>query len=54
MFDGLAPNDDDLHTQLEDLIGAVYRAEANWDMDDRIDLGTGFPSGLRRDRTPRS
>lgn len=28
----------DLHTQFEDLLGAVWQAEANWRLDDRLDL----------------
>ncbi len=28
----------DLRTQLEDLLSAVWAAEANWRLDDRIDL----------------
>ncbi|HLQ60935.1 MAG TPA: hypothetical protein VK131_03635 [Candidatus Acidoferrales bacterium] len=28
----------DLHSQLEELLGAVWGAEANWRWDDRLDL----------------
>jgi len=28
----------DLHTQLEELISAVWQAEANWRFDDRLDM----------------
>jgi hypothetical protein len=28
----------DLHTQLEELVAAVWRAEENWRFDDRLDL----------------
>jgi len=28
----------DLHTQLEDLLDAVWQAEANWRFDDLLDL----------------
>lgn len=33
----------DLRTQLEDLLGAVWAAEANWTFDDRLDLATADP-----------
>lgn len=36
----------DLHTQLEDLFHEVWRDEADWTMNDRIDLSLG-PSGAR-------
>lgn len=38
----------DLETQLEDLLHAVWLAEANWRVDDRIDLATA----TRRRRSP--
>ena len=28
----------DLHTQLEELVAAVWHAEENWRFDDRLDL----------------
>ncbi len=28
----------DLHTHLEELISAVWQAEANWGFDDRLDM----------------
>jgi len=31
----------DLQTQFEDLLHSVWLAEANWRMNDRIDLATG-------------
>lgn len=31
----------DLHTQLEDVLSSVWAAEANWRLDDRIDLSLG-------------
>lgn len=34
------PEREDLQSQLEDLLGAVWKAEANWRVDDRIDLAT--------------
>ena len=30
----------DLHSQLEGLLDAVWDSEANWTLDDRIDLAT--------------
>jgi len=30
----------DLHSQLEGLLDAVWESEANWRLDDRIDLAT--------------
>jgi hypothetical protein len=36
----------DLHTQLEDLFDEVWRDEADWTMNDRIDLALR-PSGMR-------
>ena len=30
----------DLHTQLEAILDSVWDAEANWSLDDRIDLAT--------------
>lgn len=37
----------DLHTQLEEVLSSVWAAEANWRLDDRIDLSLGK---LRRSR----
>ena len=31
----------DLHSQLEELLNTVWDAEANWRLDDRIDLALG-------------
>jgi hypothetical protein len=31
----------DLQTQLEELLDSVWEAEANWRLDDRIDLSLG-------------
>jgi hypothetical protein len=31
----------DLHSQLEELLDTVWDAEANWRLDDRIDLALG-------------
>jgi hypothetical protein len=31
----------DLHSQLEELLDTVWNAEANWRLDDRIDLSLG-------------
>ena len=37
--DGLRPEVvPDLHSQYEEILEAVWRAEANWRLDDRIDL----------------
>jgi hypothetical protein len=38
----------DLQTQLEDLLHGVWLAEANWRVDDRIDLATAARSGADR------
>jgi hypothetical protein len=35
----VAPTSDQ-QTQLEDLLHAVWQAEANWALDDRLDLAT--------------
>lgn len=32
----------DLPSQLEELLHAVWEAEANWDFDDRLDLASGI------------
>ena len=32
---------EDLKSQLESILDAVWKAEANWTLDDRIDLATG-------------
>jgi hypothetical protein len=42
------PTEPDLQTQLEALLDAVWDSEANWRLDDRIDLALG------EKRTPRS
>jgi|GraSoiStandDraft_59_1057299.scaffolds.fasta_scaffold1143889_1 hypothetical protein len=34
----------DLHSQLEDLLGAVRGAEENWRFDDRLDLAVRLQS----------
>lgn len=35
------PEVPDLHTQLEEVLSSVWAAEANWRLDDRIDLSLG-------------
>ena len=40
------PQSIDLHTQLEELLDAVWAAEANWRFDDRLDMA------LKTRRTP--
>jgi hypothetical protein len=38
---------DDLQSQFEDLLAAVWRAEANWRFDDRMDLAISVDPGPR-------
>ena len=38
----------DLHTQFEDLLDSVWSAEANWRLDDRIDLSLGKRRDTKR------
>ena len=35
----------DLQSQLEELLDAVWGAEANWRFDDRLDMALGFRRG---------
>jgi hypothetical protein len=44
----------DLQTQFEALIDAVWVAEANWRLDDRIDLAVGLLPTRRTDPIERS
>ena len=38
----------DLQTQLEQLLDCVWQAEANWKLDDRIDLALKVRRRIRR------
>ena len=38
----------DTHSQLEEVLGAVWRAEANWRLDDRLDLAAETELQARR------
>jgi hypothetical protein len=38
----------DLQTQLEDLLGAVWAAEEEWKLDDRIDLAVQLNSRQKK------
>lgn len=41
----------DLQSQLEELLGAVWQAEANWRFDDRLDVAVKLsPPAARRRR----
>ena len=40
----------DTHSQLEEMLGAVWRAEANWRLDDRLDLAAEAELKAKRNR----
>lgn len=42
VFSRPASRQPDLHSQLEDLLDAVWTAEDNWRFDDRLDIALGL------------
>jgi hypothetical protein len=40
----------DLHTQFDDLLASVGKAEANWTFDDRLDLALRSRTAASRNR----